>query len=209
MAPIKAKGRAAAAFALVLIVCALSAMLLAGCATDQHEREATTEERDAICAPLEQTLAGLRDGDAAVIEAAFSTIWFDPTYYGVSAEAFAAAYYAGLAWEFGDVVIDEDGMAYASFTVELRPIGTALDLLVQAADAAQEAGSDMAASNYADAYFEALAADAEASGWGLESVEATIRMTQGEDGTWATADNGTFEAVLLGGYDPRQALYDE
>ena len=76
-----------------------------------------------------------------------------------------------------------------------------LPIMEHARDAAIETGANAMQDGYANAQFEAAAANAQVV---TEQRQVSVALSKGSDGAWTINDKATLAAALLDGYDPRQ-----
>lgn len=189
-----ARVRAGAVASVLAASLIASAGAFAGCAAnggvsqDQAAQEAVT----AITSTL--------DADAATAESLFDLIAFYPQDYGVASDVFAAWYFDGANCQ--PVATDVQGdAATVTVTFNAKRMADVLPVMEHARDAAIEAGANAMQEGYANAQFEAAAANAQVA---TEARQVSVALAKDADGTWAISDKATLAAALLDGYDPRQ-----
>ena len=175
-----------------------SAGVLAGCAAGggASQEQAARETVETVTSTLET--------DSATTSDLFALIAFYPQDYGVSPDVFATWYFDGANCQIESVDVQGSaGAVQVSFNA--KRMADVLPLLEHARDAALEAGGDAMQDGYANAQFEAAAAQARVA---TEGRSATVAVSKGADGAWAISDEATLAAALLDGYDPRQITID-
>ena len=171
---------------------------MAGCAADGGAQQ-TEEPQDAVAAV---TSALVAEGGAA--SDLFASVQFYPQDYGVGEEAFAAWYFDGADVQVADTAVDGE-KATVRLTYNAKRMADVLPLLEAARDAALAGGAQPTQDGYANAQFEAAAANAQVA---TDRLETYVYLTRSADGTWAIDDRALLAASLLDGYDPRQIAID-
>lgn len=142
--------------------------------------------------------------ESATVSDLFASVSFFPQDYGVGQDAFAAWYFDGTDAQIADTDVQGD-KATVRLTYTAKRMADVLPLLEQARDAALAAGASATQEGYANAQFDAVAADTQVA---TDQLEACVYLTRGSDGAWAIDDRATLAAALLDGYDPRQISID-
>ena len=171
-----------------------SAGAFAGCAANggASKGQAAQEAVTAITSTL--------DTDAATAEGLFELIAFYPQDYGVAPDVFAAWYFDGADCQPAATDVQGDA-ATVTVTFNAKRMADVLPIMEHARDAAIETGANAMQDGYANAQFEAAAANAQVV---TEQRQVSVALSKGSDGAWTINDKATLAAALLDGYDPRQ-----
>lgn len=151
---------------------------------------------------LEDALAAVRQCDETALDDLFGSVWFYPEDYGVSSTCFAEAYFGDLMYEMGDVQVKDGNAASIELTVSAYRMSDVLSVMEAARDEAAASGVDFLSEGYADAVFSEMAEEAQ---WDSDELSMSVELECADDGAWMVSNEAMLAAVLLDGYDPRQA----
>lgn len=180
--------------ALVCALVLLASVSLAGCS-------ASADDASVAASSAEVTLQQIAAADDATVSDMLSSVQFYSQDYGVSSAVFAQACYEGMVYRVGEASVSGDE-AQVEVSVTVPVAADVLTTLKQARDAALANGEDALRDGYADAAFKDIMSQTE---WDFETLSASVSLVRGDDGSWELADKATLAAVLLDGFDPRQA----
>ena len=180
----------AAVFAALLSTTLLFA---GGCAEGESASERAAREAAG------EILSRIDEGDVETITAYLEAAWFDLSAYDVSEDDFVEVFFAPFSYELGSARDMSDGSVEVELWVTTYDGEQFENALGDAQRDAYDADATLDLSSVA-----ANVALVESS----EDNPYLLYLVEGEDGSWVVESEGSFGALLLGGYDPRQLADD-